>query len=206
MTSHAPLPFRQNKRIVSLWVTAVAFLSLLIVSRPYVNEAGSLDIVLDYCGLLLLLAGISGRLWSILYIGGKKNRELITTGPYAMTRNPLYFFSVVAILGICLMYGSILVASVASLTVLGIFTYTAQREARYLEHRFGAQYLSYAQVTPLFWPRVSLVRSPSEIMITMGTLKSTFKDALFFVAFIPVVELLEYLHLHGYVPTLFMLP
>ncbi|MCV9963166.1 isoprenylcysteine carboxylmethyltransferase family protein [Pararhizobium sp. BT-229] len=199
-------PFLQKKRIASLWLFTIVSLLVLGVSRPPINEAGGLDIVLDLCGSFLVLIGVFGRLWSILYIGGRKNHQLVTTGPYSITRNPLYFFSVVAIFGISLMFGSVLVAVAVPLVAFGIFSWTARREARYLQHLFGPQYSRYAQVTPLFWPKLSLMRSPSEIEITVGTLQSTLRDALFFIVLLPVMELLEYLRVQEHITALVTIP
>ncbi len=52
------------------------------------------------------MLGIGGRLWSILYVGGKKSAELVRTGPYSITRNPLYLFSCVAAAGAGAQMGS----------------------------------------------------------------------------------------------------
>jgi protein-S-isoprenylcysteine O-methyltransferase Ste14 len=51
-------------------------------------------------GSLLALAGVSIRAISSGHV--KKNEELATTGPYAYTRNPLYFGSIVIASGFAL--------------------------------------------------------------------------------------------------------
>jgi protein-S-isoprenylcysteine O-methyltransferase Ste14 len=43
----------------------------------------------------------SHRLWCSLYISGYKNSQLITSGPYSLCRNPLYFFSFVGFAALC---------------------------------------------------------------------------------------------------------
>ena len=41
----------------------------------------------------MILICILGRTWATLYIGGQKQRELVTKGPYSVVRNPLYLFT-----------------------------------------------------------------------------------------------------------------
>ena len=58
-------------------------------------------------GILLVALGLTsaaavGRLWCSLYIAGYKKSCLVTDGPYAMCRNPLYFFSMLGVWGILL--------------------------------------------------------------------------------------------------------
>lgn len=199
-------PFHQKKRIVALWLFSVAILAVLIVSRPTLNEESVMDVVLDISGAFLILGGVLGRLWSTLYVGGKKNEQLITSGPYAMTRNPLYFFSLTAMVGASLMFGSALVAVSVLVGGLVIFLFTARQEARYLSYRYGPEYAAYAAATPLFWPRVSRLRSPAEITISVRALKRTFREALVFLLLIPAMEVLEYLHFENHVAALFHLP
>ena len=44
-------------------------------------------------GFLLMMAGMFFRAWSSGYIN--KDKELATEGPYSLTRNPLYFGSLI---------------------------------------------------------------------------------------------------------------
>ena len=50
-------------------------------------------------GVFMLAMGSLGRMWCSLYIAGYKNKKLVTAGPYSMTRNPLYFFSMLGFIG-----------------------------------------------------------------------------------------------------------
>ena len=47
-----------------------------------------------FLGTLLICTGTALRLWAGLYIGGHKERRLVTDGPYSCVRNPLYLTSV----------------------------------------------------------------------------------------------------------------
>ena len=98
------LPVNQKTRIRIIQLSAVALLFAVMTMNPGFNGDGS-DTV-EKIGVGLVLFCVVGRMWSILYIGSKKNQALVTTGPYSITRNPLYLFSAVGALGLGLFVGS----------------------------------------------------------------------------------------------------
>ena len=56
--------------------------------------------VMMLAGCTLVGIATVGRLWCALYIAGYKTDKLITSGPYSMCRNPLYFFSLLGGIGV----------------------------------------------------------------------------------------------------------
>ncbi len=75
--------------------------------------------------------------------GNKPTTAIVRTGPYRFSRNPIYLAFSLLHLGIAISANSLwliatLIAAVAVMAVLVI-----PREERYLEGRFGAEYLSY---------------------------------------------------------------
>src|SRR5882757_9829477 len=62
----------------------------VLFSRPWIGETAPLALALDFLGWLFFLAYLTMRIWSTLYVGGVKDKVLQTTGPYSITRNPLY--------------------------------------------------------------------------------------------------------------------
>ena len=46
--------------------------------------------VCECVGWLLFTSGAVFRWWSTLHIGGRKSYELVSDGPYSITRNPIY--------------------------------------------------------------------------------------------------------------------
>ncbi|TIP81472.1 MAG: isoprenylcysteine carboxylmethyltransferase family protein, partial [Mesorhizobium sp.] len=109
--SIAPQPFNQRKRLLVVQALSIAAIGALLFSRPGWNEASSLHEVVEMIGFVLILVCIFGRLWSILYVGGRKNSELAVRGPYSITRNPLYLFSTIGAFGVGFMFGSLIVAA-----------------------------------------------------------------------------------------------
>ncbi|WP_442581577.1 methyltransferase family protein [Mesorhizobium sp. ASY16-5R] len=198
-------PANQKNRIRLLQAGALLSTAPILVAAPAFSGDGSDTI--EKIGVALVLLCVVGRMWSILYIGSRKNRDLVTVGPYSMTRNPLYFFSVVGAMGIGLFIGSLVVTLVLGLAAYLVLVVTAGKEARHLETLFGDRYRSYASRTPVFWPRPSLYREPDEVAFSPSALRRTFLDGLLFISALPAVEMMEYLKENaGYLPMLFNLP
>ena len=184
--------FVQRKRLIFVRVAAVLAVLLLFVAKPALGEGSDGHETLELLGLCLVLVCVAGRLWSILYVGGKKNEELVSTGPFSMTQNPLYFFSTVGAVGVGLMYGSLVAAAALGVASFFIFRVTARKEAEYLLGKFGPAYLAYIKATPRFWPNPLLYHDNDELQFSTRALKRTFYDGLYFLAIFPAIELIEY--------------
>lgn len=203
---NAPQAFDQKKRLLVVQIISALAIAVLLVSRPAWSEVSGVHEALEMTGLGFILVCMFGRLWSILYVGSRKSAELVTTGPYSVTRNPLYLFSTLGIFGVGLVFGSVAVAIVfAGLSYL-VFSVTARKEADFLRGRFGSVYSAYEARTPPFWPDFRLYVQPDEVWFSPRVLKRTFFDALYFLAMFPAIEAVEYLQTAGYLPTLFWLP
>ncbi|MGQ3672042.1 methyltransferase family protein [Xanthobacter sp. TB0136] len=198
---HEIRPANQRRRIWMLQSGAAACLLLVVFSRPAIVETSMAHEFVETIGVALILVAVFGRLWSILYIGSRKNAELVTSGPYSITRNPLYLFSTIGAIGIGLVFGSIIIALVLGTLSYAILAHTASKEATYLHSVFGAAYRSYAVRTPMIWPKLSLYRDQIEPTFSPATLRRTFVDCLFFLAIYPLIEGLEYLQVSGNLPT-----
>lgn len=199
-TTFAHRPFKQKKRIWTLWTLATAFIIFHLVTGPGLPADSFALTLLAQIGTLFIAFGVIGRVWSILYVGGKKNSELVTEGPYSVTRNPLYLFSLAAILGICLVFGSLIGTAFFTLLAYLIFRYTAKQEALDLSHLFGEKYAEYSRRTPLFWPDFSLFRWGQVQVVSRNSLLVTIRDALFILAMIPFSEFIEHLRESGVLP------
>jgi protein-S-isoprenylcysteine O-methyltransferase Ste14 len=207
MTDSTPLqPFNQKRRQLIVKFLAAVAIALLFVCAPAWNSGSALRNALEFAGVLFILACMFGRLWSTLYVGTRKNSELVMVGPYSITRNPLYLFSTIGVFGIGLVFGSIVVALFLAAMSYLVFTITAKKEAAFLRTQFAPDYLAYETGTPQFWPDFRLYNTPSEITFSPQVLTRAFGDSLFFLAVIPVIKGAELLQAAGYLPILFRLP
>jgi protein-S-isoprenylcysteine O-methyltransferase Ste14 len=83
----------------------------------------------------------------------RKSEELATSGPYARTRNPLYFGSSLLAAGFAIAGGSWWAAGVV-MVYFAVFYYAVMRnEEEELRERYGSAFEEYAARVPLFFPR-----------------------------------------------------
>ena len=181
----------QDMRINILRGAMLLMLPVLVFIRPHMTFGGFGHEFMEAIGVLVLIAGVLGRFWSILYIGGRKNAEVMQDGPFSITRNPLYFFSTIAAFGIGLMMGAVSFALILGAVIGTILYVTARREAAFLEQEFGAEYRAYAQRVPFFFPDPRIFRAAPEAVFRTGPLRKNLFDAFVFLSFIPLVEILD---------------
>lgn len=101
-------------------------------------------------GGVIALVGVLVRAWASGHIS--KNERLATGGPYAHTRNPLYFGSFLIAAGFAVAAHWSLLVAVVGFFVL-IYYPTMRREVANINGRFPDAYSRYATNVPLFFPR-----------------------------------------------------
>ena len=107
-------------------------------------------------GAAVSLVGLAIRAWAAGHI--RKNVELATTGPYALTRNPLYLGSFFLGLGFTIAAGRWVLAALFAALFLGIYLPVMRVEANNLAESFGDRYQHYANEVPLFFPKLKRYR------------------------------------------------
>lgn len=158
---------------------------------------------LETIGIMLIVIGIGGRLWSILYIGGRKSAKVVSTGPYSVTRNPLYVFSTIAAAGAGAQMGSVLATVGFALVCAVAFHFVILREEDYLRSRLGRDYEEYLARVPRFFPRPSLYRDQDTVTFRPRVLFTTLRDGLVFFIAMPLFELVEHSQNLGLIPIIF---
>jgi protein-S-isoprenylcysteine O-methyltransferase Ste14 len=101
-------------------------------------------------GGAIALSGVVVRAWASGHIS--KNERLATTGPYAHTRNPLYFGSFLIAAGFAIAAHWGLLLLVVAFFAL-VYAPTMERERANIAGRFPAAYETYAANVPSFVPR-----------------------------------------------------
>ncbi|MCZ6677938.1 MAG: isoprenylcysteine carboxylmethyltransferase family protein [Candidatus Poribacteria bacterium] len=137
----------------------------LILALIYFSHPTSISVLV---GAILLLLGEWLRLWAVGYAGGATRsrtlgaaRDLVTTGPYAYMRNPLYFGNLILSLGVCV------IANVYWMIIVLIAGYFVQylpiitSEEAYLRQACGSAYQAYYTAVPRFVPRFRSYANPS---------------------------------------------
>ena len=133
-------------------------LALALVALPPEAPASPLWL---WTGALLVAAGELVRIWAVRHIGvisrtrSERLGPLISTGPFALVRNPLYLGNVAVWTGFALSARLPWLAVVVAL-VLGLEYHAIVRwEEQRLENRFGDAYRSYAASVPRWVPSPS---------------------------------------------------
>ena len=103
-------------------------------------------------GAVVALAGLAIRGWAAGHI--VKNDRLATSGPYAHTRNPLYFGSFLLAVGCALAVHWALLGAVALFWLL-VYVPVIEREKRHVSGMYPEAYAEWARHVPPFVPRLT---------------------------------------------------
>ena len=140
------------------------------------SVAGVWSNVLSLISLAAMVVAIVGRAWCSLYIGGRKKAEIVDTGPYSLSRNPLYVFSFIGAFGIGAQSGSLILAALFLLIAIAVFSLTVRQEEAWLGRAFGDVYARYRARTPRFWPRFSNWRDTEQLEVRPAYFLRTLLD------------------------------
>jgi protein-S-isoprenylcysteine O-methyltransferase Ste14 len=102
-------------------------------------------------GAGLGVVGLAIRAYAAGYL--HKQEVLITTGPYAHTRNPLYFGSSLLAAGAAVAMRSWWAAALLLIYFAVVYGFVMRREETELRLKHGAAFDAYAAKVPLFFPR-----------------------------------------------------
>ncbi|HVY00476.1 MAG TPA: isoprenylcysteine carboxylmethyltransferase family protein [Pseudorhodoplanes sp.] len=160
--------------------------------------------MIEWVGMLLIVICILGRTWTSLYISGRKTSHLVIDGPYSVTRNPLYLFSIIGAAGMGAQAGSIAVALICAALTWIVFYPVVLEEEKQLSELYGKAYRAYVKSVPRLIPR-RLWRDEKTLSIHPPKVLATFIDALCFLLAVPFAEACEYLRDSGVLPVLMKL-
>ncbi|MHB8660776.1 MAG: methyltransferase family protein [Minisyncoccota bacterium] len=121
-----------------------------IPTSPYVSSVG----------VLLCATGVALAIWARAHLGQnwgmpmslKEKSELVTSGPYAYVRHPIYTGMILALLGSALVGDAVWLVPFVIFCVY--FVYSAYAEERHMAQQFPEQYAAYKKRTKMFIPFV----------------------------------------------------
>ena len=172
VTGYATRPCGQcvGLAVESRWSPGGAFAAGVVVATagPYNSAPSAWSAITNYgtdmfawvgwTGVALCLFGFSlainarrhlGRNWG-LPMSRKEQPELVTTGPYALIRHPIYTGLILAMLGSAIgvnVFWALLLVPVGA-----YFIYSARREETVMLQLFPEQYAAYMARTGMFAP------------------------------------------------------
>ncbi|MCU0757975.1 MAG: hypothetical protein MUF07_02085 [Steroidobacteraceae bacterium] len=200
MTTSASTP---RLRLTLLW-----YLGLVAVTA--VNQPASLPARaaagLDALALLVVGAAVLGRIWCSVFIAGRKDTELVVSGPYSACRHPLYLLSVLGGTGLGLATHSATLTTATVLLLWLLFGRAASAEEAFLASRHPRQFAEYAAGTPRFWPRFDRYRVPGAVEVRPPVLWKAFVDAGAFLLLLALVVAMRQLRGAGAWPAWLVLP
>jgi len=158
--------------------------------------------VLHTMGYALILAGVLGRLWCTLYIGGRKERELQTTGPYSLVRHPLYVGSLLLGLGIVMLSQSPLVLLAGVVYFVAQYRATIRFEEAKLANIFGEQHAEYIKRVPCFIPKLSVFDPTPPGTVNLQPLQWEISRSIAYLATIPLLDLIYQLQTNHIIHTI----
>jgi protein-S-isoprenylcysteine O-methyltransferase Ste14 len=101
-------------------------------------------------GVPLSIAGLALRAWAAGHLA--KNQRLVTGGPYAYTRNPLYVGTLLVAAGITISARSAWLGVLFALVFVFVYLPVIQNEQQHLQRLFP-EFDAYAAEVPVLWPR-----------------------------------------------------
>jgi len=149
-------------------------------------------------GLALIVLGEFIRISAVRYAGGATRTRnvgapfLCTSGPYSLTRNPLYCGNLIIYIGTVFFAGGIWMWNILPLVaIFFIFQYyhIISLEEETLKIKFKDQYELYFENVPKLFPRFSAWKSgnqikPKSLISTIKTEKRTLQNIFFIVLII----------------------
>jgi protein-S-isoprenylcysteine O-methyltransferase Ste14 len=131
--------------------------AILLAPEGVANGSAALRIA----GLGLVAAGEGLRLWAVRHIGvvsrtrSDRLGPLVTTGPFALMRNPLYLGNIMLWSGLAVAARLLWLAPLIALVLAAEYHFIVRWEEQLLEQRQGDRYREYAGRVARWVPRSS---------------------------------------------------
>lgn len=143
---------------------------VLLIVGPVADLAGATrffdSVAIAALGLVLALVGVGLTLWAQVSMGDSwrigvdqsATTDLVTTGVFALVRNPIFTAMVLAATGLALLIPNVWSVAAVVTLVLGLQVQVRRVEEPYLRRTQGRAYDLYLAAVGRFVPRVGAVR------------------------------------------------
>lgn len=195
-----------NTRLRWTRILILLAIPLVLLTDPVYPDASVWMVLLQSAGIVLLIAAMGGRIWASAHLAGKKNRTLVTSGPFSGCRNPLYFFSLLGFIGAGLAFQSLALALFLGFVFFLSHWPAILEEEKDLERIFGEDYEAYRARVPRFWFRMDLTRDDGVIPINARQFSIALRDCLAIPLVLVLAEVVEWARVTGLLPVLAELP
>ncbi len=178
-----------NTRIRDSWLVGIAAAILYVFSDNLFPIHSLPYLLLSYAGYFMVAICALGRVYCTAFLGGNKNTNLITYGPFSIVRNPLYLLSLTGATGIALITMKLPIMILAPLAILVIYHFLIRREEEFLSQHFGDEYEEYKKSTPRLIPRFSQYQAPETVPMDTKKLLHSLRDAVWWFVPFPLMGL-----------------
>jgi protein-S-isoprenylcysteine O-methyltransferase Ste14 len=136
-----------------IYLSALAIAIILFSIEPLPWIAGPIADLLFVAGIILVLAAAAMIVLAMRAMRRAKttirpdraSEHLVTDGPFALTRNPIYLGDTLVMVGIGLIVGDLWFVILAVLAAFITQKLAIEGEERHLEARFGKRYRDYSR-------------------------------------------------------------
>ena len=192
-----------NHRIGWSRAVVIGVLLLVIFGSPAAGAHGMAAELGELLGFALLVAAALWRIWCHLFIAGRKDRELVSAGPYSVVRNPLYVGNLLGAVGFGFaVHLPLLALALAAAFAIFYPSVVAQEEAQ-LGELFGERYREYCARVPRWLPDWTRYVEPGTVTVSPRLIRGAIFDAMWFLWAFALWEFVEELHQANLLPTLF---
>ena len=145
-------------RELGIRVVIVAVVFVLVRVGAFRHQGRNTEAWRAGLGLALLFLGLAFAIWARVHIGRnwgmpmtqKDQPDLVTSGPYAHVRHPIYAGILLAVVGTAVAIAWIWL--IAAALAAAYFIYSASAEERYMAKQFPDTYLAYKRSTKMLIP------------------------------------------------------
>lgn len=168
-----------NRLPISRVLVVICFLTFIFIKPILVDSIFYIFMLI--IGFILVLIGILGRVFASIFLSDKRNKKIVNSGIYSISRNPLYFFSFLGTLGILFIYGSLLVMLIVIIFYAIYYWQVIKFEEKSLSNKLGQEYISYLNSgVPRFFPKFSRWHSEKYITVNYKIVKKTIIESSYF--------------------------